>query len=213
MPEAPPTMRIISFIAFTFVTALAIPAANPAAPNQIEDRAAALKKYDRDGDARLADSEREAMRKEVFEQRRSAMGKGRRRMPFPPPPEIIKKYDKDGDGELDDDESQAAQVGIQKMFRDLHVKYDANGNGDLEPDEFEKILADKAAGKLEDVPQMFLQMGRRGRSATGGRPSPVEVAKQMDRNRDGRLDEEELEAARHELEKLRSAKRDDGGTH
>ena len=169
-------------------------------------RAAALKKYDRDGDGRLSDTEREVMRKQVFEQRRREVGNGRGRMAFQFPPEIVEKYDRDGDGQLNEEESQAARAGIQKIFQELQKKYDANGNGHLDPEEMEKLQADGAAGKLEGVPRMFFRMGgpRRGRRSPGERPSAQDIARQMDRDGDGRLNEEELKAARAALEKLQS---------
>ena len=201
-------VRVISIFAITVAISTVIPAENSAGSDRMEGGAATLKKYDRDGDGRLSDAERETMRKQIFEQRRRSIGGGRCRRAFQFPPEIIKRYDKDGDGQLNEEESQAAQSGIQKMFQELHAKDHYNTNGRLDPDEMDKIQADKAAGKLEDVPQIFLQMGRRRGPGSSARPPSVEVAKQMDRNRDGRLDEEELKAARTELEKLRNTARD-----
>jgi hypothetical protein len=168
-----------------------------------------LKTYDRNGDGRLSDREREVMRKQHFEQRRRATG-GRGRRPFPFPPEVVKKYDKDSDGQLNDDEAQTAQAGIQKMFQDLHATYDVNRNGRLDSEEVEKIRADKAAGKLEDLPQMFLQMFARHGPPSAGGPSLQDLARQMDADRDGRLNEAELKAARAELEKLRAGHSKDG---
>lgn len=55
-------------------------------------RAEMVKKYDKDGDGKLSDEEREAMKKdrrERMEQRRA---------------EMLKQYDKDGDGKLSDEE-------------------------------------------------------------------------------------------------------------
>ncbi len=147
------------------------------------------------------------MRQQRFAQRRRAMNGDRRRMGFQFPPEIVKKYDQDGDGQLNEEETQSAQTGIQKMFQDLQAKYDSNGNGRLDPEEMDNIQSDKAAGKLEDVPQIFLQMGgRRQRRSSGSEPSPQDLAKQMDKNRDGRLDEGELEAARAELKKFHATR-------
>jgi Ca2+-binding EF-hand superfamily protein len=167
-------------------------------------RTAALKQYDRDRDGRLSDAERETMRKEVFAERRRSTGR-RGGMMFPP--EIVAKYDKDGDGSLNDTEARAAQEGLTKMFQNLQKKYDANGNGNFEPSEIEKLQADAAAGKLEDVPRFFIQMlgsqGRRPRS--GGPPSSGQQMdlRQFDKNGDGRLNEEELRAARAGQERSR----------
>lgn len=54
-------------------------------------RAEMIKKYDKDGDGKLSDEEREAMKKDHA---------GRRA-------EMVKKYDKDGDGKLSDEERKA----------------------------------------------------------------------------------------------------------
>src|SRR5437764_11945176 len=83
----------------------------PSAALLLEHRAALLKRYDRDGDGRLSDAEREVMRREIFEQRRRDGGGGRGRMPFQFPPEIVPKYDRDGDGQSNEEEAQAAREG------------------------------------------------------------------------------------------------------
>ena len=174
-------------------------------PERDQGRAAALKKYDRDGDGRLSDAERETMRKEVFEKRRREVDGGRGRRMFQFPPEIVQKYDKDGDGQLDEEEQKAAQAGIQKMFEQLRKQYDANGNGRLEPEEAEKLQTDGAAGKLEGVPRMFFSMGRPRRGPRAGSPLPSrDLLRRMDTDGDGRLNEEELKAARAEREKMQS---------
>jgi len=172
-------------------------AAQSEAPEAGNWRTAALKQYDRNSDGRLSDAERETMRKEVFAQRRRSSGRGRGMM-FPP--EVVTKYDKDGDGSLDDTEGRAAHEGMMKIFQDLQKKYDKNGNGDFEPPEVEKLQADAAAGKLEDVPRFFIQMlGSRGRRPRfGGPPASGQQMdlRQVDKDGDGRLNEEELRAAR-----------------
>lgn len=181
-----------------------------AAPAEVSDdqgwRAAALAKYDRNKDGRLSDAEREVMRKEVFAERRRPSSRGRGMM-FPP--EIVAKYDKDGDGSLDEAESRTAQEGLMRMFQDLQRKYDTNGNGNFEPAEVEKLQADAAAGQLEEVPKVFIQMlgmqGRR-RPRPHGPPSagPAEVDyRQLDKDGDGRLNAEELRAARASLKDSR----------
>lgn len=171
--------------------------AQSAALERDDWRGAALKQYDRNSDGRLSDAERETMRQDVFGQRRRTAGRGRGMM-FPP--EIVAKYDKDGDGSLDESEGQAAREGMNTMFQELRKKYDANGNGEFEPPEVERLQADVAAGKLEDVPRFFTQMlsSRGGRPRFGHPPSSAQRLdlRQADKDSDGRLNEEELAAAR-----------------
>jgi hypothetical protein len=170
-------------------------------------RATALKQHDADHDGRLSDAEREAMRQQVFTERRRSSGRGRGMM-FPP--EIVAKYDKDGDGSLDEAEGQAAQQALMKIFQDLQKQYDDNRNGNFEPPEVEKMKADAAAGKLEHVPKFFFQMfGRQGRRPRSDRPAAAGESggeldlRQQDKDGDGRLNVEELKAARAALESSR----------
>ncbi len=204
-------VRFLPLLLLILILATPVPilAQNGVASERHQSRAAALKKYDRDGDGFLSDAERETMRKEVFDNRRRNVGGGRGRMMFQFPPEIVKKYDKNGDGTLDEEEAQAARAGIQKMFEELRKKYDANGNGRLEPEEAEKLQADGAAGKLEGVPRIFFSMGRQRRGPRDGSGlSTRDLLRRMDKDGDGRLSEEELKAARTEREKLRGSRRE-----
>jgi hypothetical protein len=169
-------------------------------------KTAALQRYDQNKDGRLGDAEREIMRQEIFTERRRSTGRGRGMM-FPP--EIVAKYDTDGDGSLDDTEARTAQQALMKMFQELRRKYDSNGNGNFEPPEVAKLQADAAAGKLEDVPKFFLQMLGRG----GRRPRPHDPPaggaelelRQFDKDSDGRLNADELRAARAALQSARQA--------
>ena len=164
-------------------------------------RAAALKKYDKDGDGKLNEAEREAMRKAVAAQRLQAARRGFAAMMLPP--EIVKKYDKDGDGTLDDEESQAAREGIRKQFEEVKKKYDKNGDGNLDPSEQEAMQKDAEAGKIEGMPRFFAGPRPPGVGRPSG-PSREEIIQRMDQNRDGRLSAEELQFVRAELAKLRA---------
>jgi Ca2+-binding EF-hand superfamily protein len=207
MTIAEAQVRLLPLLLLIFATPVLVLAQNGAASERDQTRAAALKKYDRDGDGRLSDAERETMRKEVFEKRRRDGDGGRGRRMFQFPPEIVQKYDRDGDGQLDEEEAKAAQAGIQKMFEQLRKQYDANGNGRLEPEEAEKLQADGAAGKLEGVPRIFFSMGRPRRGPRAGSRLPSQdLLTQMDKDGDGRLNEEELKAVRIEREKQQSGR-------
>ena len=209
MTMAETHIRLLPLLLLIVATPVPILAQNRVVSERDQSQAAALKKYDHDGDGRLSDAERETMRKEVFDKRRRDVGGGRGRRMFQFPPEIVQKYDKDGDGQLNEEEGQAAQAGIQKMFEQLRKQYDANGNGRLEPDEAEKLQADGAAGKLEGVPRMFFSMGRPRRGPrAGSRLSSQDLLRRMDKDGDGRLNEEELKAARAEREKMQGRRRE-----
>ncbi|MBM3839071.1 MAG: hypothetical protein FJ398_14105 [Verrucomicrobia bacterium] len=200
-------MKIKTFLAGTALClslggwATRVEAQSDARPALSPRRAAALKKYDKDGNGKLSESEREAMRKAVAAQKLQAARRGR--MGFMLPPEVVKKYDKDEDGTLDEEESQAAREGMRKQFEEVRKKYDKNGDGNLDAAESEAMRKDAEAGKIEGVPRFF---GGGPRPPSFGRPqgpSREVIMQQADKNRDGRLSAEELQAARTELAKQR----------
>jgi Ca2+-binding EF-hand superfamily protein len=199
-------MKSKTFLAGTLCLSLGVSitrveAQSEARPTLSPRRAAALKKYDKDGDAKLNEAEREAMRKTVAAQKLQAARRGG--MGFMLPPEVVKKYDKDEDGVLDEEESQAAREGMRKQFEEVRKKYDKNGDGNLDAAESEAMRKDAEAGKIAGVPRFF---GGGPRPPGFGRPqgpSREVIMQQADKNRDGRLSAEELQAARAELAKQR----------
>jgi Ca2+-binding EF-hand superfamily protein len=118
-----------------------------------------LKKFDKDGDGKLSDAERQ----EAMKARGGAPGAGG-------PPggridpaklqELVKKYDKDGDGQLNDTEKQAAREEFMKLrggpaggkpgeggrpnMQEILKKFDKDGDGKL--NDAEKAEAMKARG-------------------------------------------------------------------
>jgi uncharacterized membrane protein len=79
-----------------------------------------LKKFDKDGDGKLSDEERKAMREAMQERNK----------------EKFKKFDKDGDGKLSDEE--------RKAMREAHKaewikKFDKDGDGKLSEEERKAI--------------------------------------------------------------------------
>lgn len=82
-----------------------------------------IKKFDKDGDGKLRDAEREKIRKKL-------PGKGRKL-----PPQILAKFDKDGDGELNDEEREAAKKAWEARKEEALEKFDADGDGKLNPEE------------------------------------------------------------------------------
>lgn len=185
-----------------------------------EPRAAVLKKYDQDADGRLTDAEREAMRKARFAERLQGARSGRGGFRFQWPPEVVKKYDKDKDGKLDDTENLEAMEGVRKQMEEVTKEFDKDGNGQLEEAELDAVRAAIDSGKIEGLPRMFFfQQGRRGGGPRGGNPwgGPPEnprdeILRKADKDQDGKLNEEELRAAREALGKAspRGARRTGG---
>lgn len=96
-------ITLISFAATTF----AAPSENK---DQAERKAEMLKKFDKDGDGKLSDTEKKTLRAEM--QSRQG-GKDRRQWTPEQRAEMLKKFDKDGDGKLSDDERNAAREAMK----------------------------------------------------------------------------------------------------
>ena len=75
-------------------------------PDGRPSREEVMKKFDKDGDGKLSESERAELRKAMAN--RGAPG-GRR-----PPPQLMKQFDKDGDGKLNEEERKAAMAARPK---------------------------------------------------------------------------------------------------
>ena len=158
-------------------------------------------KFDANKDGRLDAAEREAVRAAKKEE--ALKGGGRNPM-FQMPPEIVEMYDKDQDGQLNDQESAAANDGIRIKWGEAQKDYDTNGDGNLDDAEREKLGEAIASGKVKGLPRMFGGMMRRppggGRGGRGGMfggagagESPLA---KYDTDKDGRLSDGELAAAR-----------------
>ena len=203
-----PIIRVVPALAFALGWGVAASALAQTERRPVGEavRAAALKKYDKNGDGRLNETEREAMRRERANQRPGGERSGRGDGNFIFPPEVVKKYDQDGDGRLSEQEAQAARDGLRKQWEEVQKKYDANSNGRLEPEEMEALRKDAEAGKIEGLPRFFGL--RRPRSSSGARFDQPEFLRQFDRNGNGRLSEGELKAARAARERLRAEQTD-----
>lgn len=75
-----------------------------------------IEKFDKDGDGKLNEEEREAA-KQAMKEKHEAHKK-----------EILAKYDTDGDGELSEDERKA-------MWKDKAKEFDKDGDGELSDEE------------------------------------------------------------------------------
>lgn len=106
--------RIHAPLLIAVIVALSVPSLAAAAPEGKPDaaarKAAMLKKFDKDGDGKLSEEEKAAMKAEM-QKRRGEGGKGpdaARRA------EMMKKFDKDGDGKLSEEERAAMRAEMQK---------------------------------------------------------------------------------------------------
>lgn len=88
--------------------------------------------FDKDGDGKLSEQERKAMREEM-----KAKMDGRKA-------EMLKKFDTNGDGKLDETERAAMKAEREAMHKALVEKYDTNKDGKLDPEE---AKAARAAGE------------------------------------------------------------------
>ncbi len=106
--------RIHAPLLVAVIVALSVPSLATAAPEGKPDAAARkeamLKKFDKDGDGKLSDDEKAAMKAEM-QKRRGEGGKG---PDAARQAEMLKKFDKDGDGKLSDEEKAAMRAEMQK---------------------------------------------------------------------------------------------------
>lgn len=89
-----------------------------------------LEKFDKDGDGKLSEDEKKAMREAI----------AKRREKFKTIFEQLRqKYDSNGDGELSDDEKKAMREDLKRQHEEFKAqmlqKYDADGDGKLSEDE------------------------------------------------------------------------------
>lgn len=138
---------------------------------------------------------------------------------------LVNRFDTNGNGQIDPDESVAARAqlgkgrggkgegrgkgqgvdgkgkGDGKMREALLKKFDANGNGQLEPAELE---AAKAA-----LEKMRAENGKgkgKGKGGKGDGARREAMLKKFDTNGNGKLDPDEMQAAKAELQKRRADK-------
>ena len=106
-----------TYLLFTLACAaiVSLAATTFAAPPENNDPAARkaemLKKFDKDGDGKLSDTEKTTLRAEMQNRR----GGGRDRKQWTPEQrdEILKKFDKDGDGKLSQEERDTAREAMK----------------------------------------------------------------------------------------------------
>ena len=120
-----------------------------AAPSENNDpasrKAEMLKKFDTDGDGKLSDAERTALR---IEMQNRPGGKERKQWTPEQRAEMLKKFDTDGDGKLSDAERTALRTEMQnrrggkerkqwspEQRAEMLKKFDTDGDGELSQEE------------------------------------------------------------------------------
>jgi len=134
-------------------------------PPRIDMRAEAIKLFDKDGDGKLNEAERSAMR-EARQAKAEQMRKA-----------LEMRFDKNGDGKLDDAEKAAlaeAKKNRMEQFRKSREKaYDKDGDG-----------------KLNDAERKAMQDDFLKHRPKGG-PDFQDIIKRFDKDGDGKLNDEE----------------------
>ncbi len=115
--------------------------------------AAALKKFDKDGDGKLSEDEKAEMRR-VMGERRDARQQ-----------EILKRFDADGDGTLSEDERKLVRETIHK---EMLAKYDADGDGKLDQTERAAMMEGEGFNPMRFHPQRGVRGGRMGQKRERG---------------------------------------------
>ena len=120
-------------------------------PRQLPE--AVLKEFDKDGDGKLSDDERSAMREAMQARREEARKKE------------IAEFDKDKDGKLNEEEQKAANEAREAKRKALVEKYDADKDGKLSREEIQTAV--KAGEEVR-----FLRPGGPGQRGPRGEGRP-----------------------------------------
>ena len=111
-------------------------------------RAEFTKKFDTDGDGKLSDTERQAMREQM-----GAMGMGRGRRGHRGGPEMrqrmLEKYDANKNGQLDADEREVAKRDHEAKRAEMIKRFDTDGDGKLSDSEREALRDEMRAKRGE----------------------------------------------------------------
>ena len=187
--------------------------------NMQVNREEMLKKFDKNGNGRIDQNERQAVMQFVRQQQAGSGGQPRMRPERPggrgtpnmSREELLKRFDKNGNGELDPNERQAVQQFMRQMMQNAggggmdrermmemaKQRFDRDGDGELNQQE--------QAAARRFVQQMMQQRGGTGRRGGLGpvaeppkRPNRIspELLKRFDTDGDGELNAEERKAAR-----------------
>ena len=169
-----------------------------------------IKRFDRDGDGRLNEQERQVMQQEM--QKRASPATAR-----PSREDVIKKYDRNGDGRLDARELAAMRSQMARTRdgagnrpsgnnrpggdnRAMIERFDTNKNGRLDPPEQQK-MREALQQRQTDKPSQPQRPAQAGDRSSGA--NRQQALQRFDANGNGRLDPEELQKARAAFEEVR----------
>ena len=170
-----------------------------------------IKRFDRDGDGRLNEQERQLMRQEM--EKRASTDTATR----PSREEIIKKYDRNGDGRLDTRELAAMRSQMTRTRdgagkrpsgnnrpggdnRAMIERFDTNKNGRLDPPEQQK-MREALQQRQTAKPSQSQRPAQPGNRSSGA--NRQQVLQRFDANGNGRLDPDEQQKAREAFEEAR----------
>src|SRR5262249_12944881 len=106
---------------------------------------------------------------------------------------LIKEYDKNGDGFLQRDE-------VPAYLRDRFDQLDTNKDGKLSREELEKGMVHlQPRRRPSDVVFLLIETSDCDEECAGELQQIYDPLRRLDRNKDGKLDPEELKAARQQL--------------
>ena len=168
-----------------------------------------LVKYDANKDGRLDSIEREKIRYDKLNPKRTERRRPERRQ-FRYPDPIISKFDMDEDNKLNEQEFSQARQWVDRRFKEINNEYDLNKDGRLNTIERAIIAKEVESGKFKTM-DWLMKYITRPPSRSGGRnrdmrEEPREKARlkvfiKSDVNQDGLLSQSELDSARAYLKK------------
>lgn len=124
-------------------------------PEGAPNRAEMLKRFDKDGDGKLSETEREAARKTREKQMEQIKERSK---------QMLEEFDADGDGKLDEDERASAKEAMKAKALE---KFDKDEDGELSEKE-RKAMQETLRKRHQQRGGGEAPEGRRGKEGKGG---------------------------------------------
>jgi len=141
-----------------------------------------VKEFDKDGDGKWSDEEKEAMKK-AMKERRKEMTERRRKRRQEMRKKMLEKFDKDGDGKLSDEERKAMQEAFRERREKAHKRAEELAKVVFDTDKDGKLSKEEMRTMAIFWIWMRVRLGwkgglRQGRPVRGLMPAPRKVAPQ-----------------------------------